>query len=263
MNEKQIIDWLRQQAERIREASPVAVLYLLAAVCAAVYFMPIFEIGIYWKLTVTISLVAIGCLRLWLVPLVLILVMGNLVLTEAPINFGPYHSVGDLLLAAAVLLFVVAASRYVVLAGAVASYYRGAWLSRVLTPLKHLIRQWRDSSPRGVVGRAPATFRPLEVVTGLVRIVLAVVAAALILSYFPLDPYSGASYGILPTATRAIEVGVALVAALVILYTVIESIAWHFLSPAAARMFLRGELNRELRADLVRIARYRFKKRKA
>ena len=260
-------DWFQQQVDREitrwRTTPPGVLLYLIVAVLASLYLVPTFEVAFGWQmLTLAIVLIGTGLYRLWLVPLMLLLVMTNLVITEEPIYFGPYFGLYHLLMALAVLTFVVAASRYAVLAGTPVAYYQGSLMSRMSVPIRRILSRIRSQRPKGVEPRDPATFRATEVVTAVIRIVLAVIVAAAILSTYRLDPTIGQRTGIIPTVTRTIELGVTLVIAGIVIHFVIDTLCWRFLSAREARMFLRNEVTSEYGADLARMARYQVKGRK-
>ena len=68
-----------------------------------------------------------------------------------------------------------------------------------------------------------------------------------------------ATVGVMPTATRAIQLTIAVLVAVLVVHYAVEAIAWRLISRAEARMFLRGELFDEHRADLQRIAYYQQK----
>jgi hypothetical protein len=247
----------------VQRQTPASLFYLLVAVVAALYLAPTLTIDFGWQLfALAVALVGIGLYRMWLVPVVLLLVMSNLAVSEVPINFGPYHGLADLLMALVVLLFVVSASRYLVLSGQIVRYYRGSPLAGLETPIKRLIRRWKQPETQGVRSRDSSTFDSLEIATGLGRIVLAVAVAAIVLSVFRLDPSVGQQTGIVPTATRTIELVATLVIVLVAIYAAVAAVSWKFLTPAQARMVIRREVIDEHDSDLQRMARERQKRKR-
>lgn len=258
-----LADRIDQEITRWQQTPPAVLLYLGVAILAAFYLIPLFAIDYFWQiLTFAVVLTGIGLYRRWLIPLMLLLLITNQLVAEVPISIGPYFGLYDLTIALAVLTFVVAASRYVVLAGTPVSYYQGTWFERLATPFRQMLARWRNPAPLGISPRDPATFRMAELITGAIRIVAAVIVAAAILSAFPLDPRAGQRTGIIPTVSRTVELAATLTIAAIVIHFVIDTFCWRFLSRRQARMFLRREVTSDYAADLGRMARYQIKGRK-
>ena len=251
-------------ASAFTRLEPAAQIYLGAAIAASLVLLPTFALDFYWQaLVLALLLLGIGLLRMWLVPLLLTLVMINYLITEAPLTLGTNLVLVDLIVAVSVLTAVVASSRYVVLSAAAVPYYRGSLWSRLTIPLTRLFQRWRSPLPRGIPPRDSRAFRGGELATGAARIVAAVVIAATLLSLFPLDPRSAGRTGIIPPASRAIELGSVLVIVAIAICLFVAGAAWQSLTPRQARMFLRGEATGAHQADLVRMARYQSRKHKS
>ena len=86
------------------------------------------------------------------------------------------------------------------------------------------------------------------------RVVAAVVFAAWLLALVPVNPEAPNDVALLPTAHRSIKLGVGFSVAVIVLNTILNSIAWRRLTPRGARLFHYLELTewcgREIRVIL-------------
>jgi hypothetical protein len=86
------------------------------------------------------------------------------------------------------------------------------------------------------------------------RVIAAVVFAAWLLALVPVNPEAPNDVALRPTAHRSIKLGVSFAVAVIVLNTILNSIAWRRLTPRCARLFHYLELTewcgREIRAIL-------------
>ncbi len=257
-------EWINQKLGPTRQdtdtLSAGQIAYLTCAVAMLAWLGIGSSQGLVWQFLFFVVFVAgVGLYRLWLLPIALILLQIDLFQTELPIWENEQATIGQQIYAGAALLLVVASCRYVVVSGSIVSFYRRSAVSQFFAALKRVVPLWTPHGPSGIAPRAPGTFSSTELITGLLRVVLSVAVAATVLSVFAMDPYSASSTGLLPTANRAIRVGVGVLIVGASLYYVIEAIAWQLMSRREANMFLRGIVTTEHHADLQRIVRRQVK----
>ncbi|MFT5525014.1 MAG: hypothetical protein ACI9HK_002980 [Pirellulaceae bacterium] len=268
-----MLDWLTQKTEWLLEkienpqfnpqSIPVSnVVYLATAIIAYLCLASTFSLDFFGRSWLVLFLLAsFAVLRIWLVPWLLLLLMVDLVLTERPTTFGDLQSVDNLIYAAIVLVFVSAASRYVVLAGTVLPFHSASLTGKLGAVVRRFLPASMRSDPVGLQPREKRTFSAVELVTGLVRVALAVLLAATIMSAIPADVDTPRNIGLLPTAVRTVRIGGTLLVGALAVYYVVEAISWQLMTKSEARIFLRSVITEETSPDISRVVRYQLQDR--
>lgn len=242
----------RQPAD---ESSP-AFFYLITMAAGATATAMMFTRGAgSFLLFLMVTLGALVILRRWTVGLVLLLIQAALLVGQPRIEMKQ-ASLWDLILAAAAITLLAAASRFLMVAPE-------------LSPVADLSAATRRLMPRKLRGAGSSLVRHAghygvaERLTLIFRVVLAVGGAAFLLRSIPVNPFALDEAWLIPSGLRLISLGVLLLAIFLVTDLLLDVVTWRRISPREARLFLRSVLtswcDRELRA----IFRHGLKQRRS
>lgn len=231
---------------QVTDEGPPAFFYAMAiAVGATTSAMMFSRGGAGLLLLFAAGLAGLVVLRLWTVGVLLLVIQGALFAGQ-PQRLIDRVSPFDLLIAAAVMILIVAASRFLMIARELSPIASLSGATR-----RYLPGNLRESTEQALTRNA-VDFSSAERATGLVRIVLAVVGAALLLRAIPVHPSALDDAWLIPSGLRLISLAVLMLAIVLVTDLLIETVTWRRLSYREARVFLRSVLtswcDRELRA---------------
>lgn len=242
--------------ETISGATVYAVLTVASGLFVSVWLPP--------NDTVTRSLLLafVGVLfafRFWTISLIFFTVQVGLFLVE-PGSLGAYaDSPGSSILATGVLALVISATRYLTLTASPVSY-RLTNRESVRVALRHIRRQPRTAFlPSGVLPRAESTVAQSELVTTLLRVIMAVVSVSLLLDLVPLDPDAPAYARLIPPAVRTITLIVILLLIWMVINGLMNVLVWRRLTAVEARVFLRSELSKWIHREVSLVSKRRLR----
>lgn len=224
-----------QPSQSTGETSPAFFYSIAIAAGAAASALTFSRGGVWLILLFGLALAGMMILRLW-TPGVLLLIVQAALFGGQPMKLIDRVSLPDLMIAAAVITLVVAGSRFLMIA-------------RNLSPIASLSESVRRYLPDGLrestgqtLTRNAVAFGHGERVTAILRIVLAVVGAALLLRAIPVDPTAEDTVWLIPTGLRLISLGVLMLSIFLVTDVLVETITWRRLSIREARVFLRSVL---------------------
>lgn len=241
----------RSQPENLPQVTDANAVLSLAIVAAVSAWLLTQSFPLYLSTIGPLLLLAVGAtllLRSSLVPALLFLTQAVLFVSDRS-SLEPVVTIEGQIVAGSLLVLLLSLQRYLQLPEP--------------TRLRELLQQAFDRFrlPSWLVMRRekePATFQGSagfgEVLLIGFRVVAAVVFAAWLLALVPVNPEAPSDVALLPTAHRSIKLGVGITVAVIVLNTILNSIAWRRLTPRGARLFHYLELTewcgREIRAIL-------------
>lgn len=210
-----------------------------------------------------VLLVVTLTIRFWMVGLMLVVIQVSLLFMVPASWFASVHSQGSVFLTVAVLTLVMSTSRYLALTVSPMPYrVSGSWLHRVA--MRHFRRApCADFAAYGVLPRKVSTLTAMEVVTMLLRIVIAVAAVSVLLAMVPVYRDAPNFARLYPVVVRGIHIVVILLVIYVLTNGLLNVLVWRRLSSAESRMFLRSELSQWIHREVSAVARRRIKSRKS
>jgi hypothetical protein len=95
-----------------------------------------------------------------------------------------------------------------------------------------------------------------------VRVIASVVLTASLLALIPHDPHAPDDVALIPTAHRAIKLGLVFCVGIIVVNTVFNAISWRRLSPRAARLFLESQMTQWCGSEIRTILRLQDKRKR-
>jgi hypothetical protein len=247
-----------QSRQATGESSPAFFYAIAIAAGATASALTFTRNGAELLLLFAVALAALVILRLWTVGILLLIVQAALFAGQ-PLRLIDRVSLFDLVIAVSVMILLVAASRFLMIAEELSPLAGLSEAARRYLPGK--IRKATDQT----LTRDAREFGIAERGTGILRIILAVAGAALLLRAIPVNPNAEDEVQLIPTGLRLISLGVLMLSVFLVTDLLIEAVTWRRLSVREARVFLRSVLtswcDRELRAVMYQEMKQRRKRR--
>ena len=207
----------------------------------------------------TVFLITCGLLvflRIWLVGFALFFVFLDWDRTE--VSSSQLIDSSSMWYAILMLILVISACRYLTLSAPLIAEQEG-----VFSSLRRFLRPPKPVHPV-FAARAIGLVTFYEFVTAYARVAIACVAAAMLFSWNPIDPYSVAiaKSGLKPVPLRTVEFGITLFFAIVFANTVLSILSWRRISRLESRVYLNSVVSRWCFAEQRHIAKQTVKRRR-
>ncbi len=245
---------------------PAAGTYLAALLVSILIVMPQFtgsgDKRLVWVFLA--GLIGLVLLRLWMVAALFLLLQVKLSFSE-PTRYVSELSGGELIFGVGVLVMLIAGSRLVSLTSPMVAP-DSTMFSLIRTVIRRLRSDTSEEQNAVMPTRRGNTFSTMEGLTGLVRAIISVLAAAYLLSLLPLDPTTRDELLLFEWAVRPITLGVILIIVYQLTQAILGTLGWRRLSEPEARVYLRSEFvdwpHRDIRGVVKRQVRERRNRRR-
>ncbi len=246
---------------------PAAGTYLAALLVSILIVTPLFTgSGDKWLVWFFLAgLVGLVLLRLWMVAAIFLLVQMKLGFSE-PTRYVSQLTGGELMFGIGVLVMLIAGSRLVSLTSPMVA--PDSTMFGVIRTVIRRIRSDHSEEQHAVMPtRLGNAFSAMEGLTGLVRAIVCVLAAAFLLSLLPLDPSTRDEVLLFEWAVRPITLGVILIIVYQLTQAILGTLGWGCLSRSEASVYIRSELmdwpHRDIRGVVKRQVRERRNRRRS
>ena len=246
-----------------RQLSPAAIyggLMLLAAFLVSLRFPPSdFRLTVLFFACIALQ----WTLRMWAATPILILVLASLFFGERRTFSGLDHSTTEIITAGAVVLLLLASGRFLTLGVPVIP-----WNANLRTKFDRVWNRFVMGKPlkmdRSLLdARSPRLFSVSELITGFLRVVVAVVVATQVLEFMPIDSELADSVKLTPRWVRAISITLGLLTVVVLINILLSTLSWRRLSASEARVYLNSQLSQECHREIAAVFRVEQRQRRS